>query len=1301
MVSWCKIGIFVIFCSAVLIMNSLFTDLNLTAFEACKADATPDGINDLLSQIDKITTQLLPQNVVKDILEFLTSQHNSLLVGEASQEERVSSFNALLRASEKVVSTLVMKTETNYSVSFSLQTIAIQVFVVGPNCTLENIPLLNTADAQMDIDLIGVSKNDMNRGHAAVSFMSYANMFNASFFSTTADSPSLMMSSVVSATLPKTTNTSLTEPINFTLKHSGHIAELDPEGRLSCMNWKDIKWVADVCSIISTNSTHTVCSCHHPGTFALIMQIKCSSKVPQDYLYTLNVVAMAVGLGFLVLTLLTFALCRQHLKVNSVAQVNLTLSLLLAHLLFLLTQKFLQKIRESLMICTVLAGVLHFLFLSAFVWMLIDAVLLFISAKNLMKIQSSKKEDILGWRCLIVIGYVIPLLLVGVSAGLVPDGYGTEQCWIKMNNGFLWSFLGPVCFILASNLILFGAILIMVTFTLRSLNNEILLRTNTQILADKKVIKSVMFKTGVQFFILGCPWILGFFTCNSEVLEILFLVFNSQQGTFIFLIHCVLNKEVREQCRKWSSAFFSSKKPLHSPPTMMQIQDRPDQVMSKDVVAEYLKEEMNCVRVLEHGSPQKMLFHGNLILKSTKKLVSGLVPSDYADIINVVAMAVGLGFLVLTLLTFALCRQHLKVNSVAQVNLTLSLLLAHLLFLLTHCLSVSLFQMICTVLAGVLHFLFLSAFVWMLIDAVLLFISAKNLTKIQSSKKEVLGWRCLIVIGYVIPLLLVGVSAGLVPHGYGSEQCWIKMDKGFLWSFLGPVSFILASNLILYGAILIMVIFTLKSLNNEILQRKNTLADRKLIKSVMFKTGVQFFILGCPWILGFFTCNSDVLEILFLVFNSQQGTFIFLIHCVLNKEMSSFNPIVPDPTNEPALATAAMSITPVGLVFLGLTLLTFVLYRRQLNVKNVALVNLCISLLLTYIFVFIKAGLKPCQVLGGFLHFFFLSAFVWMLIDAVLLFISAKNLAKLRSRQASAFGWKCLIVTGYVPPLIVVNMILFIAIFIIIALTLKKLNQQASQRQASRRQASQRSQTLAEKKVILSVLFKTIAQFVILGCPWMVSLIMNKKVEEYFSFVILISLQGIFIFLVHCVLDQESCQVLGGFLHFFFLSAFVWMLIDAVLLFNSAKNLAKLRSRQASAFGWKSLIVTGYVPPLIVVNIILFIAIFIIIAFTLKRLNQQASQRQASRRQASQRSQTLAEKKVILSVLFKTIAQFVILGCPWMVSLIMKEREKRKIVDDISFVFLISLQGIFIFLVHCVLDQEVSQPDEPPLSHTI
>ena len=56
-----------------------------------------------------------------------------------------------------------------------------------------------------------------------------------------------------------------------------------------------------------------------------------------------------------------------------------------------------------------------------------------------------------------------------------------------------------------------------------------------------------------------------------------------------------------------------------------------------------------------------------------------------------------------------------------------------------------------------------------------------------------------------------------------------------------PNSFTMQANVILFIAIFITVTFSLKSLNNEILQRTQTQDDKKLIRSVLFKTMAQFF----------------------------------------------------------------------------------------------------------------------------------------------------------------------------------------------------------------------------------------------------------------------------------------------------------------------------------------------------------------------------------------------------------------------------------------------------------------------------
>ncbi|KAL7845270.1 hypothetical protein AOLI_G00234620 [Acnodon oligacanthus] len=456
------------------------------------------------------------ETYLKKVLECMYVLVNTL----TDQNQLVSYGNAVLNAVEKLVSTLVRETDTIYVTNITLQALDVEVFVVGPNASLNTTVQLRTRSALMDIDLIGISKNNNGtvllmffpNGSAAVAFMSYTNLstlLRPSLFNSTVNTVKTMLSTVVSAILPKTTNKQLTKPVNFTLKH---IARLESKNILTCVYWKENEWVENGCEVTHTNKSHTTCSCVHLSTFALIMQPNPGQS--DALLELLNRIAVSVGLVFLSLALLTFAFCKRDSRVTNTALINLCLSLLLAHLLFLLTQEFLGYIR-------------HY--------------------KNLTKIRP-KQEDVLNWKYLIAIGYVIPLVALGISVGLSPDGYGSDKCWIKNNKNFTWSFLGPVCVILASNIVLFCVIIVMLKYALAGLNNQVSQFRQTRIL---------VFKTLMQFIVLGCSWILGFFTDGSKVLEIVFLFLNSQQGTFIFLVYCVLNQEVRQQYKKSLSVVCS------------------------------------------------------------------------------------------------------------------------------------------------------------------------------------------------------------------------------------------------------------------------------------------------------------------------------------------------------------------------------------------------------------------------------------------------------------------------------------------------------------------------------------------------------------------------------------------------------------------------------------------------------------------------------------------------------------------------------------------------------------------------
>uniref|UniRef100_A0A2K5XJF0 Adhesion G protein-coupled receptor E5 n=1 Tax=Mandrillus leucophaeus TaxID=9568 RepID=A0A2K5XJF0_MANLE len=65
-----------------------------------------------------------------------------------------------------------------------------------------------------------------------------------------------------------------------------------------------------------------------------------------------------------------------------------------------------------------------------------------------------------------------------------------------------------------------------------------------------------------QLFLLGCTWVFGLFIFDdrSLVLTYVFTILNCLQGAFLYLLHCLLNKKVREEYRKWACLVASGSK---------------------------------------------------------------------------------------------------------------------------------------------------------------------------------------------------------------------------------------------------------------------------------------------------------------------------------------------------------------------------------------------------------------------------------------------------------------------------------------------------------------------------------------------------------------------------------------------------------------------------------------------------------------------------------------------------------------------------------------------------------------------
>ncbi|XP_038282399.1 adhesion G protein-coupled receptor E3 isoform X2 [Canis lupus dingo] len=203
-------------------------------------------------------------------------------------------------------------------------------------------------------------------------------------------------------------------------------------------------------------------------------------------------------------------------------------------------------------------------------------------------------------------------------------------------------------------------------------------------------------------------------------------------------------------------------------------------------------------------------------------------------------------------------------------------------------------QVLCAIIAGALHYLYLASFTWMLLEGLHLFLTARNLTVVNYSSVNKFMKKLMFPVGYGVPAIIVAISAASRPHLYGtSNRCWLNLDKGFIWSFLGPVCAIICVNLVIFLLILWILKKKLSSLNSEVSTIQN-------IRVLTFKATAQLFILGCTWCLGILQVGpaAHIMAYLFIIINSLQGFFIFLVYCLLSQQVRKWFGEIITPKSE-------------------------------------------------------------------------------------------------------------------------------------------------------------------------------------------------------------------------------------------------------------------------------------------------------------------------------------------------------------------------------------------------------------------
>uniref|UniRef100_A0A672HIB7 Adhesion G protein-coupled receptor L1a n=1 Tax=Salarias fasciatus TaxID=181472 RepID=A0A672HIB7_SALFA len=328
-------------------------------------------------------------------------------------------------------------------------------------------------------------------------------------------------SHVISASVHRGSNrVYLTEPVIFTLRHlQNHFGP-------NCSFWNASgvsgsgRWSTQGCRLLHTNNTHTTCACNHLSSYAVLM----TYQQPAELLvYVVSWVGISVALVCLAACLTT--LCCQgapwHTD-HSTIHCNLWANLLVTELLFLIG----ANKTENPVLCSITAGHLHFSLLSVFCWLCLEGVELYLLQREVFEGRNSRRKYF--YLC----GYSLPGLVVAVSAAIDFRGYG---CWLRTDNYFIWSFLGPVAVIITLNLV----VLVM---TLHKMHSTAALKPDS---SRHDNLRAWAVGSLTLLFLQSVTWSSGlmFLSSPSLLLAYLFSSLNTAQGLLITILHCTLARK--------------------------------------------------------------------------------------------------------------------------------------------------------------------------------------------------------------------------------------------------------------------------------------------------------------------------------------------------------------------------------------------------------------------------------------------------------------------------------------------------------------------------------------------------------------------------------------------------------------------------------------------------------------------------------------------------------------------------------------------------------------------------------------
>uniref|UniRef100_A0A5F9DI20 Adhesion G protein-coupled receptor E5 n=1 Tax=Oryctolagus cuniculus TaxID=9986 RepID=A0A5F9DI20_RABIT len=256
-----------------------------------------------------------------------------------------------------------------------------------------------------------------------------------------------LLSAVSSVFLSNTRTHELGSPVTFAFSHPvspragwGWALLATPRGprqEVVCAFWKSDnrgtgRWATEGCRKLGSQNGSTTCQCTHLSSFAVLMA---HYDVQDPQLTFITKVGLALSLVCLLLCILTFLLVRPIQGSRTTVHLHLCVCLFVGSAVFLAGIE--NEGGQVGLRCRLVAALLHYCFLAAFCWMSLEGLELYFLVVRVFQGQGLRAR----WLCLL--GYGVPLAIVGISAAVRSQGYGrAAYCWLDPAGGSSGSFPG-------------------------------------------------------------------------------------------------------------------------------------------------------------------------------------------------------------------------------------------------------------------------------------------------------------------------------------------------------------------------------------------------------------------------------------------------------------------------------------------------------------------------------------------------------------------------------------------------------------------------------------------------------------------------------------------------------------------------------------------------------------------------------------------------------------------------------------------------------------------------------------------